>query len=240
MDPFSIFSLLGGIAGGIGSMFKPKMAAGFTSEEEYKKANQEFLDALKRGDRKRAIELQAPIQAWEQQKERTAFGEEQRGVALQRLGEGEARGVKAIKSNLYARGLRGAGDIYSPVEDLRKQVAQGKADIAMGRRQEKMLTEQGLAREKTMQNFELAGGDVENISQGLGLGLGAIGEFRQGGAFGGESEWEKYLKKMNRGYGSNPQTNLTKVMGSKTYGQNSFANNTGYGDNVLNKFGYGR
>ena len=227
-----IFSLLGGVAQGIGSLFKPKAVSGFTSEEEYSKAYTEYRDAVKRGDTKRITEIEPAIFAWQNQKEQAGLNEENRQTQLTRLTEGQARGEKAIVSNLYSRGLRGKGEIYSPVEDLRRQVSEQKADINMGRRQEEMNTRQQLQMSNVMQNLASAGADVDNISGGIGLGLSTVGEFRPGGAFGGETEWEKMIKKQ-----SNPD--YTKVMGSRTYGQG----NSGYGygnnnNNLLKKFGY--
>ncbi len=224
-----IFSLLGGVAQGIGSLFKPKAVSGFTSEAEYNKAYQEYRDAVKRGDTKRITEMEPAIFAWQNQKEQAGLREEQRGTAINRLTEGQARGEKAIVSNLYSRGLRGKGELYSPVEDLRRQVSEQKADIAMGRRQEEMNTKQQLQMANVLGNLQSAGADVDNISSGIGLGLSTVGEFRPGGAFGGETEWEKWIKKQ-----SNPQTDFTKVMGSRTYGQG----NSGYGNNNKNSASY--
>lgn len=205
----------GGIAVGAAEAIKALAAAAkqpvspaFTSQEEYAKAKAEYdrLDRIRRGkfanDQERwelavqgkqgierqMLEIYPSIQEWEQTLTAEAFRGETLATQLGRVGEREVRGVKRLRGQLYAKGLRGEGEVLEPIEDLRREASEARADLLRGEAGTKLGTQLGLEAKKTQQQYGMWDVETELYGQAAGLATQVVSEFRPGGMFGKPTE----------------------------------------------------
>lgn len=216
MDPLSIISILSQAIPALSKLTEQQVTPSFLSQEEYESATQEYrlLDKARKGNisteemaylisrgvspisgkqgiERRMLELAPSLKQWEAKSERESFRKAGVEENLRRLGVTEERGVRNIIEGMYGRGLRGEGEIYRPVGEFKERVGETRADILRGEAGQAMVERQQQEASQMEQQYGQWGAENELWGQAASLGLGTIGEFRPGGAFGGPSESQK-------------------------------------------------
>ena len=144
-------------------------------------------------------QVNSAMSIWEESEKVKGLTEEARAQALTSLAQQESETIKAYQGSLRARGLKGAGEIYTPIANIRRQTAERRAEILRSASAQEAQERARVAGLSLQRESELAQERSQLFRQGLGLAGSVAYEFRPGGVFGGESPTEKMYREYIEG-----------------------------------------